>query len=65
MMAISNLRKWLATGLLSLAAATTVQADTFVFTAIPDEDEPNWSSAFVAWLTIFRSSWMLRCVTSR
>ena len=38
-MAISNLRKWLATGLLSLAAATTVQADTFVFTAIPDEDE--------------------------
>ena len=46
MMAISNLRKWLATGLLSLAAATTVQADTFVFTAIPDEDETKLVERF-------------------
>lgn len=46
MMAISNLRKWLATGLLSLAAATTVQADTFVFTAIPDEDESKLVERF-------------------
>ncbi|ERS81666.1 phosphonate ABC transporter substrate-binding protein [Marinobacter sp. EVN1] len=45
-MAISNLRKWLATGLLSLAAATTVQADTFVFTAIPDEDETKLVERF-------------------
>ncbi|MGC8118931.1 putative selenate ABC transporter substrate-binding protein [Marinobacter sp. VGCF2001] len=45
-MTIRNLRKWLATGIISLAAATTAQADTFVFTAIPDEDETKLVERF-------------------
>lgn len=45
-MVIKHLRKWLVSGLLSFSAVTAVQAQTFVFTAIPDEDETKLVERF-------------------
>ncbi len=45
-MAMKHLRKWLAGSLLSLSAFSAAQAETFVFTAIPDEDETKLVERF-------------------
>lgn len=45
-MAMKNLRNWLATGLLSMSIFSAAQAETFVFTAIPDEDETKLVERF-------------------
>ncbi|WP_372965672.1 putative selenate ABC transporter substrate-binding protein [Marinobacter sp.] len=45
-MAMKHFRKWLATGLISMSAFSVAQAETFVFTAIPDEDETKLVERF-------------------
>jgi len=45
-MAMKHLRKWLAGSLLTLSAFSAAQAETFVFTAIPDEDETKLVERF-------------------
>lgn len=45
-MAFNKLRNWLVSGLISVTAATAAQAETFVFTAIPDEDETKLVERF-------------------
>lgn len=45
-MTMNPLKKWLAASLLSLSAVTSAHADTFVFTAIPDEDETKLVERF-------------------
>src|SRR5690554_7494925 len=45
-MVINHLRKWLVSGLISISAVTAAQAETFVFTAIPDEDETRLVERF-------------------
>lgn len=44
-MALNHIRKWIATSLLCLTA-TAASAETFVFTAIPDEDETKLVERF-------------------
>lgn len=45
-MSNKTFRKWAAASLLSLSASTVATADTFVFTAIPDEDETKLVERF-------------------
>lgn len=45
-MAMKHLRKWLAGSLISISAFASAHADTFVFTAIPDEDETKLVERF-------------------
>src|SRR5690606_5454594 len=45
-MAMTNFRNWLATGLLSRSMFSSAPAETFVFTAIPDEDETKLVERF-------------------
>ena len=45
-MAMKQLRKWLATGLISMSVFSAAQAETFIFTAIPDEDETKLVERF-------------------
>src|SRR5690606_6432097 len=45
-MAMKNFRNWLATGLLSMSIFSAAQAETFVFTATPDEDETRLVERF-------------------
>ena len=44
-MTLNHIRKWIATSLLCLTA-TAASAETFVFTAIPDEDETKLVERF-------------------
>lgn len=41
-----QIRKWLVSGILALVATSTATAQTFVFTAIPDEDETQLVERF-------------------
>src|SRR5690554_6376368 len=45
-MVMNHLRKWLVSGLISRSAVTAAQAETFVFTAILDEDETRLVERF-------------------
>ncbi|WP_417536871.1 putative selenate ABC transporter substrate-binding protein [Methylophaga sp.] len=45
-MAMKQFRKWLATGLISMSVFSAAQAETFIFTAIPDEDETKLVERF-------------------
>ncbi|MBZ0333488.1 putative selenate ABC transporter substrate-binding protein [Marinobacter sp. AL4B] len=43
---MKQFRKWLATGLISMSVFSAAQAETFIFTAIPDEDETKLVERF-------------------
>lgn len=45
-MMMKQIRNWLVSGLVAVCASTAAQAQTFVFTAIPDEDETKLVERF-------------------
>ncbi|HET8849489.1 MAG TPA: putative selenate ABC transporter substrate-binding protein [Marinobacter sp.] len=45
-MMMKQIRKWLVSGLVAVCASAAAQAQTFVFTAIPDEDETKLVERF-------------------